>query len=190
MGANTMNSDNLHALLLLATAFLAVFAQMTFDGFRWLCDTQLDLLPALMVYAALTFGPGLIAVLAVLGGLWFDSLSANPPGISVIPLLAVGAVVYANRQVILRQETFAQFVLGLCASAVAPALSLVLLLTFGQSPLLGWVLLWQLAVMALGGAALTPLLFKLLDGLHRALSYPTALPASFREHREIKRGRL
>ena len=51
----------------------------------WL-GAQIDLLPALMVYAALNAGLPTVALLAVFGGLWFDTLSANPLGISILPL--------------------------------------------------------------------------------------------------------
>lgn len=43
-----------------------------------------------MVYTALTSGPFMMIALAVVGGLSFDTLSANPLGTSVLPLLTVG----------------------------------------------------------------------------------------------------
>jgi len=49
-------------------------------GLREWLGAQVDLLPALMVYAALYTGLANVAGLAVLGGLWFDGLSANPLG--------------------------------------------------------------------------------------------------------------
>jgi rod shape-determining protein MreD len=185
---NLMNK--FQPLLVLLTALGAVFLQTSVNGLRWLVGAQVDLLPGLMVYAALTCGPGMVTVVALLGGLWFDSLSANPPGISVLPLLAVGVVIHANRAVILRNQAFAQAVLGLTASGAAPVLAVLLLLTAGQSPLIGWASLWQLGVLALGGAVLTPALFKLLDWVNHSLTYPLAPPPAFRTDREIKRGRV
>jgi len=82
-----MNWLNTIAILLIA--FLAVFMESYFRGLRNLVGAQIDLLPALMVYASLSAGISTVALLATLGGLWFDSLSANPLGITVLPLLVI-----------------------------------------------------------------------------------------------------
>ena len=63
----------------------------------------MDLLPALMVYAALNADIVTVSLLAVFGGLWFDALSANPPGVSILPLFAVGFVIWLQRELILRE---------------------------------------------------------------------------------------
>src|SRR5437773_3378747 len=112
----------LNIIFILGAAFLAVFWQAAFNGVRHLLGAQIDLLPALMVYASLYGGFGTVVLLAVLGGLWFDSLSANPLGVSVLPLFVIGVAIYANRDLILRNQTLAQFVLGLAASAAAPVM--------------------------------------------------------------------
>jgi hypothetical protein len=77
-------------ILVLAVAFLAVFGEAVADRPRQLFGAQVDLLPALMVYAALNANLHVVSLLAVFGGLWFDSLSANPLGVSILPLFAVG----------------------------------------------------------------------------------------------------
>ena len=161
-------------LFILLAAFLAVFWQAAFDGFRWLTGAQLDLLPAIMA----------------LGGTWLDCLSANPLGLSVLPLFAVGFAVYMARELILKEEAFAQFTFGLIASALTPLLTLVLLLTVGYSPLLGWGTLWQWLVMSLVGAVATPLWFGVFEWLHRTFAHARATTSSFRPDREIRRGRI
>jgi hypothetical protein len=180
----------LTTLFVLLAAFLAVFWSAAFQGIRHLLGAQVDLLPALMIYASLCTGLGTVASLAVLGGLWFDSLSANPLGISILPLFAVGLAVHLNRDLILRDQVFAQLVLGLAASAAAPLLTVLLLLTTGHTPLLGWGSLWQLVLMATGGAIATPICFLLLNWLHATLVHHGASPSSFRPDREIRRGRV
>lgn len=175
--------------LLLAMAFVTVFWEAAFTGLRHLLGAQIDLLPALMVYAGLCTGLTSVCLVSFLGGLWFDSLSANPLGISILPLFAVGLAIYVSREVILRDQWFAQLVLGLAASAAAPVLSLVLLLTLRHPPLLGWGTLWQLIVMSLGGALATPVFFVLFDWLHRSLAHRRVTETSFRPDREIRRGR-
>ena len=89
----------------------------------------------------------------------------------------------------MRELPFAQFILGAIASAVVPALSVLLLLTGGQQPLLGWGSLWQWLVMTAGGAAATPVLFS-FGWCHHALGYQPRAETSFRPDREIRRGRL
>ncbi|HTL54291.1 MAG TPA: hypothetical protein VL361_01375 [Candidatus Limnocylindrales bacterium] len=179
----------LTTILLLAISFVAVFWEAAFSGIRHLVGAQIDLLPPLMVYAALSTGLLTICLLSLLGGLWFDSLSANPLGISILPLFAIGLVIYVIRELILRDQVFAQLVLGLIASAVTPVLTLILLLTMGHAPLLGWGTIWQLVVMSAGGALVTPVFFVLFEWLHRALAHARITESSFRPDREIRRGR-
>jgi rod shape-determining protein MreD len=180
----------LQTILILAAAFLAAFGEAALPGFRHWLGAQVDLLPALMVYAALSAGMTTVALLAVFGGLWFDALSANPLGTSILPLFVVGFVICLRRELILRELPFAQFVIGAGASAIVPALSVLLLLTGGQQLLLGWGSLWQWLVMTAGGAAATPVLFILFDWCKRALGYQPRTEISFRPDREIRRGRI
>lgn len=176
-------------ILILVAAFLAVFWEAAFPGTsRWL-KVQVDLLPALMVYAGLCLGLTTIALLAVCGGLCFDSLSANPLGTGILPLFVVGMAIYWRRELILRDQPYAQFVLGLGASAATPMLTVLLLLTAGHQPLLGWGSLWQWFVMSVGGAVATPIFFLIFAWCERALGYRRATEISFRPDREIRRGR-
>jgi rod shape-determining protein MreD len=177
------------AILILLAAFLAVFWQAAFPGTSVWLKVQVDLLPALMVYASLSTGPVAIALLAVCGGLFFDSLSANPLGTSILPLFVVGLLIHMRRELILRDQPYAQFVLGLGASALSPVLAVLLLLTLGKSPLIGWGSLWQWLAMSLGGAVATPILFFVFDWCDRALGHRRLAETSFRPDREIRRGR-
>jgi rod shape-determining protein MreD len=176
-------------ILILLAAILVVFSQSAFSFFRQFLGVQVDLLPALMVYTALTAGPFMMLTLAVLGGLFFDTLSANPLGTSVLPLLIIGFLIQIRRDLLLSNQAYAQFVLGLIASAVAPAISVLILLTLAKSPLLGWGSLWQWFVMSVGGGIATPLLFLLFGKLNHALGYQRVTETSFRADREIRRGR-
>jgi cell shape-determining protein MreD len=179
----------LQTIMVLGAAFLAVFWEAAFGGLRHLLGAQIDLLPPLMVYASLYTGITTVTLLALFGGLWLDSLSANPLGVTVLPLFAIGLVIHLKRELILRDQTVAQLVIGLGASAAAPILTLLLLLTMGRAPLLGWGTLWQLAVMSVGGAVATPILFELFGWLERTLVHSGARESSFRPDREIRRGR-
>jgi len=176
-------------ILILAIAFLAVFLEAAFSLPRHWLGAQVDLLPALMIYAALNADFVTVSLLAALGGLWFDSLSANPLGVTILPLFAVGFPICLRRDLILRELPFAQIFLGAAASALVPGLTVLLLLTGSQDPLLGWGSLWQWLVMTAGGAAATPVIFALFNWCQHALGYQPQTETSFRPDREIRRGR-
>ena len=179
----------LNTVALLCTAFLAVFLESTFNGVRHLLGAQIDLLPALIVYASLSARLPTVTLLAVLGGLGYDSLSANSLGVSVLPLFLIGLVLHQNRELVIREQVYAQVVLGFAASAAAPALTLLLLVNAGAEPMFGWKSLWQWLVMSVGGAVFTPLFFRFFDRFNQAFAYQPLPETSFRSDREIKRGR-
>ena len=181
--------STLNSILILLVAFLAVFCESAFNGIRNLIGAQIDLLPALMVYAALSAGLPTVTMTAVAGGLFFDSLSANPLGITVVPLFIVGFLINMQRELILRDQMFAQTILGLSASAFVPAAVLLLLLTGGHMPALSWFSLWQWIVMTVGGAVATPALFLLFGWFDQTFTYRSATEMSFRPDREIRRSR-
>ena len=89
----------------------------------------------------------------------------------------------------MRDERYAQHVLGAIASATAPLITLFILVCAGESPLIGWGTLWQFIVMSATGALATPLFFRLFALLERLLNHPVLTETSFRADREIKRGR-
>jgi cell shape-determining protein MreD len=178
-----------HTFLVLGAAFVAVFGASAVTVFRSLLGAQFDLLPALVVYVGLTGGLATVALLAIAGGLWLDSLSANPLGISVLPLFLVGWFINATRDLVLRDQTFARWFLGLGASACVPVLTLLLLLTTGHKPLLGWGTLWQIVVSSAVGGCAAPVVFWVFERLQMALVHGKTAESSFRPDREIRRGR-
>lgn len=179
----------LNTILILIVTFLAVFGEAAFQGVHHLLGAQIDLLPALIVYTSLRAGMTVLTLVAMVGGLLLDTLSENPLGISVMPLFITGFVICWKSDLILRDQAYAQLVLGLIASAGVPVMTLLLLLSSGRTPVLGWGSLWQWIVMSLGGAVATPALFKLFDLFERSLSYRRVVETSFRQDREIRRGR-
>ncbi len=182
-----MNALNI--CLVLGATFLAVFFQSTLIGFRSFFGAQPDLLPALVVYGALTSGLSLATLVAVCGGLWFDALSRNPLGISILPLFVTALVIERYRGLILRDQTYAQFITGFCASAAVPVLTLILLLNTSRTPLVGWSSLWQWVVVSVIGGLATPACFYLFGWAASKLSYESLPDPSAQSNREIKRGR-
>lgn len=182
--------NSLNGFVILVIAFVLVFLESTFNTFRFLFGVQVDLLPSLVVYTSLRHGLFLLTTVAVLAGLWFDSMSSNPLGISVVPLFMVGFLVQRYRGFVLRDQPFAQIILGLAASAAVPVLTLLFLLSGEKRPLLGWVSVWQWVIMSLIGGAVTPFWFRFFDRISQAVNYRPLGETSFREDREIKRGRF
>ncbi len=178
-----------NTIAIVVVVYLAVFLQATSNELRHWIGVQIDLLPSLVVYASLSRGIATMSCVAVCGGLWLDSLSANPLGLSVLPLFLVGLLIQRSRDLILRQEPFAQFVLGASASAAVPLLTLLLLVNTNVQPLIGWFSLWQWLVLSAVGGVATPVWFGFFDRLGQALNYRPVGETSFRADREIKRGK-
>ena len=132
-----------HTAIILLAAWLIVYCQSAFNFVRQLVGTQINLLPALMVYTSLNAGFTSVTLLGVMGGLLFDALSANPLGVSVLPLFLPGFLLHQKRELLCREEILVHWVLGFGASLFVPLGSLVLLYGVGESPLLGWLSLWQ-----------------------------------------------
>ena len=179
----------IHPALLLLVAYLAVYLECRVTFLRDLIGVQLDILPAIVVYASLTSNLATVTLLAFGGGLWFDTLSLNPAGVTVFPLLVTGMVLLWFRDLILRDQPYARHLLGFGASIAVPALSLLLMLSLGAQPLIGLGTLWTLLVLGTTGALATPIMFTVFDRVRLLFEFqPLEVPA-YRDDREIKRGR-
>jgi len=179
-----------HPGLLLLFTFLCVFLECRVQWLRNVIGVQIDILPPIIVYASLSTNFATVGLLAFAGGLLYDSLSANPLGVSILPLLLTGLVLLWFRDLLLRDHPYARNMLGLFASVAVPAMNLILMLSLGYEPLLGWGTLWMFLVLGLSGALMTPLVFSIFDRLQNMFQYQVLeTPSSFREDREIKRSR-
>jgi len=63
------------------------------------------------------------------------------------------------------------------------------MLSLGAKPLLGWGTLWTLVVLGVASGLMTPAVFYVFDRLRVLFQYSPLETTSFREDREIKRGR-
>lgn len=176
-------------LFLFLAAWLSVFAQTQFATLRQWLSVPVALSPALVCYAALTHGFGVTVALAILSGLWVDSLSASPLGVSVLPLFLLGFTLQVQRHLILRDQGFAQFWIGLGAGAGVPLLTLAILSLTGSEPVTGGFTLVQLLVLGLINGVACPVLFRGFDLVHRVFDYRPLTSSSFRPDRETVRGR-
>lgn len=181
--------NRLETIAILLAAWLAVAFEVSFNGFRNWFGAQVSLLPALMVYVALSSSLPSVALLAIVGGLAQDSFSANPLGVTTVALALTGFLLHYKRDLVLRDQVYAQVMMGFLASALVPA-GVVLALMNTHNPVpLTWRLMGQWLVMAAGGAVATPLVFRLFARLNRWFIYQPLPETRFRDTRQIKRTR-
>ena len=175
--------------LLFVVAWIAVFTQTQFGPLRAWLGTPLGLAPALVVYAAFTHRLPIVSVLCVTLGLWLDTLSGSRLGVSILPFFLVGFTLHARQHLLLRDQRYAQAWLGAAAGVVVPLATAALLQMASIQPYFGWATAWQLLFSALLNGLLCPACFLLFDRLRTTFEYQPAGPGSFREDREMKRGR-
>ncbi|MCS7091285.1 MAG: rod shape-determining protein MreD [Verrucomicrobiota bacterium] len=178
-----------HTVATVCLAWLSVFVQTAAPSLQPWVGTQPDFLPALMVHTALRTSVWNVVLLGLLGGFMLDSVSGNPVGVSCLPLGLVGWLLHGRRDFILREQTFAQFILGFGAGAAVPFLTGVLLLSLGRQPLVGWNSVVPWTVLALSSGLATPLMFRLFRQVERWFAFRKPEPGTFRPDREIRRGR-
>jgi rod shape-determining protein MreD len=200
-----------HPAVLVLAAWLFAFGQAWFQGVRAVLGVQPDLMPGLVVYAALAARLPTTVAVAVVGGLGVDSLSSGPFGLGAVPLLVLGVLLHARRDLVLRDSAWAQALLGGAAAPLVLVMSAGLLLlswplvagaggevpfwpetrTPGAGPpLLGIRLVLGTGVAAVCGAIATPLMFWAFGRLQMLLDYRPAADPALRANREIKRGRF
>jgi rod shape-determining protein MreD len=187
MGNSKMNWPNTIAVLL--TAYVAILFQTWFQRAPAILGFRPDLMPAIVLVAALRATIPSATLIAVTIGFWIDSLSVNPFGISILPLTLVALSTHALRGLVAHHEPWLQFIGGAIACAGVPLVTLFLLMAAGENPLLGPWFLWRWIATAILGGAATPLLFLLFNRFYRAFNYQPAPSTPFRPDREIARGR-
>ncbi|MDP6893571.1 MAG: rod shape-determining protein MreD [Verrucomicrobiota bacterium] len=177
-------------LLLLLGAYFLTFMQSHWHGPRLWLGFQPDLTPALLVFVGMTMGARYISTVALATGLWLDSLSANPFGISVFPLFLVGWIVFYIREKIMTKEFMAQLYLGVIASLTVFLFQLILLGMLSVNPMIGWeIVFWSILNAFLCGVSV-PLLNFMYKVFIRWFSHPPYEPNKWlNNNRQIVRGK-
>jgi len=171
------------------TGYAVSFAEGRVTALRDLTGAQIDLLPGMMVYAAMAYRTVIVLGCAALFGLFFDSLSANVLGTSFTSLAAVGLAAARFRELLLSDQFITHWVLGLIASGIAPLIALIVLNLCGFQPLLGVGSFWQWAMMIAGGGFMTPVWFKFFNRLDDASRFKEMPESAFRQDRQMARGK-
>ncbi len=181
--------NRLEIIAFLLAAWLAVAFEVSFNGFRNALGAQISLVPPLMVYVALSSSLPSVALLAVVGGLAQDSFSANPLGVTTLALVLTGFLLHYQRDLVLRDQIYAQVMTGFLASSLVPAFVVLALMNTSNPVPLTWRLIGQWLVVAVGGAVATPLVFQLFALVNRLFTYQSLPESHYRETRQIKRTR-
>lgn len=183
-----MSSATRHALFVVL-ALLAVFGTAAWNLPRAWLGSPLSLLPPVLVCAAVQEQGTSWRWVAVVGGLARDTLSVDPLGVSILPLYVTGWFLNSHRELLLSELAFAQAIMGVAVSAAVPLLTLGLVVASGDVPAMGGRLLWQWLVLTVSGGLLTPPMFRIWQRVEGWFAHPVIQTTSFREDREILRGK-
>lgn len=189
MSREVQPTNGVTLLVFLITGYAVIFAQAKVTFFRDFFGAQPDLLPGMIVYAAMAFRIETVMLSVVTFGVLFDSLSTNILGTSIVTLGTLGFAASRYRELLLSEQFTTHWVLGLVASGVAPFISYAVLKLSGMNPLISGGSAWQWAIMTAGGGLITPLWFKVFNRLDDALRYKEIPESTFRADRQIARGR-
>ena len=141
-----------------ASSFVLLALQAQLPTLWWAGGVQLEFLPALVVYGALTLPRWWAIVFALATGFLQDALSAAPFGISALAYGVVAVVLTGMREALDRDLPWVQLGAGAVTSAAASLAACVILrLSIGA--------LFKILVLAALCGVLTPLLFFALDYL-------------------------
>jgi hypothetical protein len=131
----------------------------------------------------------MVAMFTAVTGLGADAMSGSRLGLGWVTPFVAGFVLNTRRHLLLREQRYAQFWLGLGCGIAMPLGHAALLHAAHGEPAVGWETAWQLMVLGLINGAACPAFFKAWDGFRRMMEYgpePTSFQAG---QREMKRGR-
>jgi rod shape-determining protein MreD len=175
MSREVRPTNGVTLLVFLLTGYAIIFAQAKLTFFRDFFGAQPNLIPGMIVYAAIAFRLETTMLCAGVFGVLFDTLSSNVLGTSIMTLAIIGLAGAGYRELV--------------ASGIAPLIAYLVLRLSGMSPLIGAGSIWQWAITTAGGGIVTPLWFRLFNRLDEAVRYKEIPESTFRPDREIARGR-
>jgi rod shape-determining protein MreD len=146
----------MNTLLIILGTLATASLQALLPTLCWLGGVRIELLPALVVYGALTLPGRQAFVLAVAAGLGQDALSAAPFGISALAFSAAALVMIFLRDALDRELPWMQIGAGAATSVVsAMVASFVVGISFGM--------IFKVLLVAAISGVITPVLFFAFD---------------------------
>ena len=143
-------------LLLIIAMLIAAAAQAWLPSLTWLGGLRVELLPAVVVFGALTLRRGPAIGCAVAAGLAQDSLSAAPFGISALAYGAAAVLMTSLSDVLDRDLPWVVMGAG-AVTAVASSFAACCVCGFSLAALL------KLSALAVMSAFVTPVLFLIME---------------------------
>lgn len=179
-----------HTIFLVMIGYLIIALNATLFGkLRAISGLDIQLLPAIVACSGLISSIETILLVSFIIGLMFDSISANPLGVTSISLAIPGVLIYSAQNLFVKNQWQTQFLSGVFAGLLQPLVVLFLLLTFGYEPVFSADSILILGLSALIGGFFTPWIFKFVNWMDKNFNYSQVKTSSFRPDREIKRGR-
>ncbi len=158
---------------LVPAVLVAMVLQCTLAAVVNLAGAKLDLMPAVVVFAALFATWRRALLVAVTGGLLLDALSLQPLGLSIPPLAVAAAAINHFQRVLYRDNILLQMALG-GATSLAGSVWTWLLLQCSATPLpLQAGIVQKILLIALLAAVGAPILLWLLKITARLLRQAT-----------------
>ncbi|MGC8742470.1 MAG: rod shape-determining protein MreD [Verrucomicrobiia bacterium] len=179
-----------HTIFLVIIGYLAIALEATlFATIRGFTGINLDPLPAIIACSGLLSPIETIILVSLILGFMFDSISANPLGITAISLAIPGLLIHLGQGILVKKEWQTQFLSGVFAGALQPFISLFLLITMRYKPIFSVDSVFLISISAVICGFITPGVFKFLNWMDTTFNYSRVKTSSFRQDREIKRGR-
>ena len=146
----------MNLLLAIAGVLITAALQARMPTIWLLGGMRVELLPALVVYAALTMHRGRAIAIALVAGLMQDALSAAPFGISALAYGSVAILVTDGREVLDRDLPWVQLGVGALTSV---AVAFISFFAVGLS----FAAIFKTAIVAAMSGVITMLVFFALD---------------------------
>lgn len=175
-------------LTLILVTYLLVCFQISFEGIGFWMQGYIHFPTLVIAYSVSTgrreIGFGLCFIL----GLWLDSLSMTPLGISILALLATRVVAEKVWRNWSGDPYLGLFAPGFAVGILYPLFAVLLMSVLGESPLTGWRFMISLVMSGLTMGLLSPIFFRVLNGLLNTLNFKPISAMRANELREIRRG--
>lgn len=165
-------------ITLAVAIYVAVFLEVRVDFTRAWFGAPLALLPALIVYASIRYSIWGVTLVAVVGGLWIDSFSATPLGVSVASMFALGMLLNRKKEYLMHDHPIVRILLGLAMGALVPVLNFFMVAMIWEGTAFNLTQLGSVAFCSVSTAILTPFMFRIFARLHRTFTFRPMREAS------------
>lgn len=174
-------------LTILLAAYFLVCLQISFHSIGFWIHGYIQFPALAIIYSSTRKLSEISWIYCVIVGLWVDSLSMNPLGLSILTLIACNALSMKTRKALIGKPWLSNFSSGFITGSLYPCLTVILLLLFGESPVTGWRFILSVALSGLVIGLLSHPFKNLMDFIIAQLEFKPAAHYRESEMREIER---